>query len=266
MCNLSIIIPLYNQSKYIIPCLESMERISVPDYEVIVWDDGSIDDSPLLVAEYAKNHENVRLIKRENHGVSYARNKALQEAKGKYIWFVDSDDIVISENVKPLIEELEQQSADVIHFCWRAFDGYNYSPGVHGVEDISKPIIGRDLFMKQRLMMAPWCFIYRRDFLLKHGLCFDESYKTCEDIQFNQNVLLYAKRVLTSGRVVYTYRLQSESASQGKGRAKKVLWDQIRRIGSEIKYYASWGEYRYLIRVLSLNCREIIHWVRLWIR
>lgn len=265
MIELSIIIPLYNQSQYIIPCLESMEGISVQDFEVIVWDDGSTDNSPSLVVEYAKNHENVRLVRRENHGVSYARSMALQEAKGKYVWFVDSDDMVITEHVKPLIEALEQHSADVMYFFWRAFDGYNYSTGVHEVENSVEPILGKELFMKRRLMMAPWCFIYRTDLLLEHNLCFDESYKTCEDILFNQKVLLFAKRVLTSCRVAYTYRLQSESASQGKGRSKKVLWDQIRRMESEIRYYVPLREYKYLFRVLSLNCRDIVHWMRLWI-
>ena len=94
MLQISFIIPLYNQALFIEKCLMSILKSSVDEecMEIIVWNDGSTDGCEKVVEGIALKHRCVRLINSTNHGVSYARNQALQEAKGEYVWFVDSDD------------------------------------------------------------------------------------------------------------------------------------------------------------------------------
>ena len=103
---LSIIIPLYNCEKYIRQCLYSIFRqeINESEYEVIVIDDGSKDNGCSLAYEYAKSHQNIRVIKQENQGVACARNNALEKAKGDYITFVDADDMLVSGSLKSLLK------------------------------------------------------------------------------------------------------------------------------------------------------------------
>ena len=95
MIFLSFIIPLYNQQDYIVPCLYSITDagLSNEDYEVIVQNDGSTDHSEEFASGYIHNRPNFRLINNSNHGVSYSRNQALQEANGDYVRFVESDDM-----------------------------------------------------------------------------------------------------------------------------------------------------------------------------
>lgn len=267
MCLLSIIIPLYNQSEYILSCLDSIDGIECIDYEVIIWNDGSNDGCDLLVKEHLPNkNTHYFLMGESNHGVSYSRNSALRLARGKYVWFVDSDDLIVPNQVEPLLKYAEKYDADMVNFCWKAFDGNKFSPGIHQTTDLAEPLSGKQIFMKYRLMMAPWCYIYKRSFLMEHNLCFDETYKTCEDIQFNQKALFCANKVLTSARIAYIYRIQPESASQGKGRAKKVLKDQFRRLFDEIKFFLPKGDFMFLCRVLYLNFREICLWMKLSLR
>lgn len=260
---LSIIVPLYNQRKLVLDCLNSIISLSLLDYEIIVWNDGSTDGGSGLVEDWINTHKvDARLVNFENHGVSFARNNALKEAQGTYIWFVDSDDKIISDECPSLIYCALNNDADMVYFHWKAFDGQNYSSGLHSVPYIGKTVTGKDLFLKNRLMLSPWCYIYKKSFLTTNNLFFNEKYKTCEDILFNQKALLFANRVITSDAVAYIYTVQSNSASQGPKRSYSVLRDQVRRLLPEIVFYSKQGEFRFLFRVLYLNFREIALWTK----
>ena len=94
MVDVSVIIPVYNVGKHIRRCLDSIIKQRYPNYEIILVDDGSTDESGKICDEYALHNNKIRVFHQENRGVSEARNKGLNVAKGKYIIFVDSDDEV----------------------------------------------------------------------------------------------------------------------------------------------------------------------------
>ena len=94
---LSIIIPAYNAAKYILPCLESMQDLLGDDLEILVVNDGSKDNTEAIVKEYAGKDNRVQLITVPNGGVSNARNTGIENAYGRYIMFLDSDDYLISD-------------------------------------------------------------------------------------------------------------------------------------------------------------------------
>ena len=91
VCKISVIVPCYNQEKYIKECLDSLVSQTFKDYEVIVIDDGSTDDSAEIVNEYVKHNKNIRLIRQANQGVVVARNNAIKQAQGTYIYPLDAD-------------------------------------------------------------------------------------------------------------------------------------------------------------------------------
>lgn len=103
---LSIIIPFYNSEKYIEACLISCLEQDFDDYEIICVDDGSTDLSYHICEQYAQNNSRIRVIKKENGGVSSARNKGIVEAEGEWIWFVDSDDMVLQNCISYLYSQV----------------------------------------------------------------------------------------------------------------------------------------------------------------
>lgn len=113
----SIIIPVYNISNYISECVNSVLKQSFKDYEIILVNDGSIDDSFNICLNYSKKHENVRLINQQNGGLSSARNAGINQAEGDYLLFLDGDDFwkdgEFLENLNCIIET---NSPDTIIF------------------------------------------------------------------------------------------------------------------------------------------------------
>lgn len=103
----SIIIPVYNVEKYLKKCLTSIVQQNFNDYELILVDDGSTDMSGKICDEFEEKYNNIIVMHISNSGVSNARNKGLEIARGEYIWFVDSDDYVEPEALKILSEQLE---------------------------------------------------------------------------------------------------------------------------------------------------------------
>ena len=114
MTKISVIIPCYNQEKYIADCLESVLAQTFEDYEAIVVDDGSTDNSIKIVEEYQKKSNKIRLIRQENQGVVTARNNAIKQAKGKYIYPLDADDIAHRDVLRKSFEEIESGKGDII--------------------------------------------------------------------------------------------------------------------------------------------------------
>ena len=114
---LSIIIPVYNVERYIVKCIESILYELDDCVEVIIVDDCTKDNSIKICEDLIGNHNNIRIIKRqENGGLSEARNTGIEIAKGKYCWFIDSDDYIMPESIKKIINLLKKSDYDLIIF------------------------------------------------------------------------------------------------------------------------------------------------------
>ena len=110
----SIIVPIYNAQKTLERCIESILNQDFSDFELLLIDDGSKDDSGKICDVYAKKDHRVRVIHKENSGVSASRNLALQEAKGEYLQFLDADDWITPNATRLLVESLEQNHCDMV--------------------------------------------------------------------------------------------------------------------------------------------------------
>ena len=113
MHKLSIIVPVYNAKKYLKKCIDSILKQTYTDFELILIDDGSTDNSGEICDEYAKANSNIRVIHKENEGLVAARKTGLQNALGEYIGFVDSDDYIDEGMYETLMKPIEKNNADI---------------------------------------------------------------------------------------------------------------------------------------------------------
>lgn len=185
---ISFIIPLYNCEKLIERCLDSIFSADVDTnlFEVVIVDDGSRDHSVEVVRDYAKKHANILLACQENAGASAARNKGLQIAKGRYVWFVDADDTIMPDFFGSIVKRLNRDETAEM-FC------FNYK------ERMPDRVEDRKLFDKEENMTGVdyyrryansylWNKVMRRD-MLRHE--FLDGTKNLEDLYFClQNVLV----------------------------------------------------------------------------
>lgn len=117
----SIIVPVYNVKDYLDECLQSIAKQSYTDFECLIIDDGSTDSSGDVAIEFCKNHQNFLYFKKENGGLSDARNYGLNKAQKEYIVFVDSDDVLDVNLLKFVVEAIKQNDAELVYFSLQKF-------------------------------------------------------------------------------------------------------------------------------------------------
>lgn len=224
MTKFSIIIPVYNVAPYLRECLDSVLKQTFTDWEAICVDDGSTDGSGVILDEYAAKDKRFRVIHQANVGVSAARNRALKVVSGKWILFLDSDDLLRGCALDDVFRCGEEDSnIDFIVYDDVKFEECG-SPQ-YMVEDRRSPII-EDLSKDVISRFACVCVggaAYRKSFLA--GIFFKE-FVLGEDLVFFSEILSRAKRVLCLNKVEYANRLRIGSASRSKETYRK-LWDRI---------------------------------------
>ena len=184
---LSIIIPIYNTSKYLKECLESVVNQCYNNIEVVCVDDGSTDDSVKIVEEFCQKDNRFKLIKCAHQGVSRTRNIGLENTTGEYITFIDSDDTIDYKKLERQITLMEKEDLDVSYSDWCFVLPDGTMEKVHGLNFN----LVRILLLWGTLFGALpiHAFVYRRDFLTKHQLSFSSVIKEREDWNFHIQVL-----------------------------------------------------------------------------
>lgn len=203
---LSFIVPVYNASKYLQECLTSLvnQDFERTDYEIVCVNDGSTDDSPLILQNFVSKYANIRIINKSNKGVSAARNDGIEAAQGDYIWFVDSDDF-ISENSLSQICQLNTLDVDVIQLCTYPF-GSKLTAAEEELYHSGKAL--RKAHANQFFVTRN---VYRRGFILENRIRFIEGMRSCEDIVFNSVVFSNEPKIVNVDEVLYYYRQHPSS-------------------------------------------------------
>lgn len=220
-CKLSIIIPIYNAEKYIKACLDSIFSQNIMcSYEVICINDGSIDNSLKILQEY--NNENIRIFSQKNFGAGRARNKGLDEARGEYIFFVDSDDILPSEAINNMLRAAFTSDADIISGnIGKASENISmvYYPSK------KKDVQTTDLVEACNLMSGtPWGKLYKSH--LWEDIRFPEHYAYEDTIVF-LNIFPKAMSFLVLSSPVYCFRSSNNSLFKRENssvRCVDIIW------------------------------------------
>lgn len=215
----SIIVPCYNVASYVDACMDSLVNQTLEDIEIICVNDGSTDDTPALLHAWGARDSRVRVIDRENGGLSAARNTGMDMAGGEYIGFVDPDDYVEHSMYERLLEEACRHEADVTACGYTGFsdrdgtvlDEWTWSPAPGVEEDVQASVFHPDAVWK-RMFPVAWNKLYKRDFLEKNTLRFEPSFRQGEDDAFWMLLLAHASRLAVISDRLYWYRRQREGA------------------------------------------------------
>lgn len=211
MLRISIIIPVYNAESYLRNCLDSVLRqgLAENEYEVVLVDDGSTDNSLEICEEYSKNYSQIRFISQENAGVAVARNRGIDEAKGEFIAFLDADDYLLDNGLKlACYPYVEQKDIDVIHY----YSSYDFWPkiSIDNVRDFDG--YGWDLIIRGGLPSFCWLCLYRKSFLDKEKIRF-KRYIVGEDQLFSSHVYIANPHIVSTRANIYRYVVNEGSAT-----------------------------------------------------
>ena len=242
---LSYIIPVYKVEKYLEECIESILMQSMDDYEIILVDDGSPDRCPEICDNYADKYpEKIRVIHKENSGPAETRNVGLGMAKGEYIFFIDSDDFLKENRVNELYEKAVEYDVDVLQTSYYTLDENNGKEGVEKTSfEINKLLTHIDLekelcyaSSKRRIVFA-WRNLFRREFLLKNNIMFEEKLRMVEEVPFNLEALAKAERFVAVDIPVLCYRIRNESLQRQKYVPDYDKWICL-QWSLKLKYYS----------------------------
>lgn len=220
MLKLSIILPVYNVALYLKDCLDSCINQDLPkdDYEIICVDDGSTDNSSDIIAQYMTWNPNIVYAKQSNSGVSVARNSGLGIARGKYVWFVDSDDFIECNVMNKLVNIMETHDLDVLGFDYDRVqqDSRMTIPEHKDIEPALSEVKSDYSAMKLVGGASSWAFILKKEYLTTNDIEFNPNISYGEDTLYSFLVLSNSKRAMKMTSNIYHYRLREGSAMHTK--------------------------------------------------
>lgn len=222
MVQISIIIPVYNTEKYIVECIQSVLSNDYKDVEVICVDDGSTDSSLEKMQQLAKESSCIKVLSQENKGQSAARNLALSNAQGKYVYFLDSDDKISENALGSLHACLEEYNLDVLYFSGDSFydteqlaEQFNQFQNSYLREGVYEGCdTGLEILQQVRdngdYSVSPCIQIIRREFLTENNITFYEGI-IHEDNIFSLKVIINAKRAKCINDIYFHRRIREDS-------------------------------------------------------
>ena len=218
--NISVIIPIYNVEFYLEECLNSVLQQDYIDYEVICVNDASTDGSEIILLNYAKKYEKIKTVNhKRNKGLSSARNTGLKNAVGKYIVFIDSDDMIVENTLTELYNMAESTNVDIIYFNMINFyEDAETSKKIYEdlklYEEYTGIYSGKELFClqmdKHQVNIQAVRKFIRKDFLMENEIKFYDGILH-EDVLFSFYCAMNAKRVININKEYYMRRLREGS-------------------------------------------------------
>ena len=219
----SIIVPVYNASKYLENCLNSILKQTYNNIEVILIDDGSTDNSLEICKEYKKNDKRIKIIHKENGGISSVRNLGVKESKGKYICFVDSDDYIEKDYVEVLYSGIKKYKTKLCFGGYRNVynDGTAVDKFSNKTYKLSKVKTLNKLLYVDGVDVSPWSKIYEKslfdDITYPEGRIFEDTATTYKLIDKCDNIAI-------CDYPIYNYCIRSSSITSSKFNIKKMDW------------------------------------------
>lgn len=214
---LSIIIPVYNVEKYLDECLNSISKIKDINYEILIINDGSPDNSQKIIEKFCKSNDRAKFFIKENGGLSSARNYGLERASGEYIWFVDSDDFINPDEFQKFYNKLDK-NLDILIGNFYIYKNNNILKEQKLLEN-GKELSGKELLKEKEVIGKTyvWRNLYNREFLLNNGLNFKEGI-VVEDQLFTIQCLLKAEKIKFIDNHIYYYRIREGSITSSPNR------------------------------------------------
>lgn len=257
---ISVIIPVYNASKYITECLDSVLNQTFTDIEVICVNDGSTDDSLEILEKYSSE---IKIINQENKGASASRNQGLKKAKGEYILFVDADDYLRKDAIKKLYTLAVEKNLDLILFKIINFDDKTHDEEIYTYfeMDLLKNRVKNNVFNYKdvkdllfRISVTPPGKLYHRDVIkdieFNEGLIF-------EDNAFFMEMIFNAQRIIFYDEYLYSRRIHENSVTSSNYEKFSDVITVYNIINKIIKEHGEYENVKH--KLFNRQCRDIFH-------
>ncbi|MBR2579012.1 MAG: glycosyltransferase [Clostridia bacterium] len=207
----SVIIPVYKVEDYLDDCLNSVQNQTYKDIEIICVNDGSPDNSGEILKRHQKKDKRIKIINQENQGISVTRNVGMKAATGNWIYFLDSDDLIVPYTLEKAVESAKQYDAEIVNFKYEDFSQHlrpdlsekqyqGLGKRLVEVKDKENPF---KVFNLDKVNV--WQNLYKRSFLEENNIKFEKGI-ICEDVLFTWKCELCAKKMVKDDNVYYLYR------------------------------------------------------------
>lgn len=223
MAKISVIVPIYNVSKHLNRCLESIINQTFKDLEIVLVNDGSTDNSLDIIKEYEQKDKRIKVIDKSNGGLSDARNEGLKIANAPYIAFVDSDDYIELDMYEVMYQKIIKEKADIVEcdFYW---------------EYPNKLIVDKTRLNKntiESIRVVAWNKLYKKELITKNHVLFPLGLRY-EDIAFCYQLLPYVKKIVSVSKPFYHYIQRSNSISNNQNEKVRDIYKVLDIV---INYY-----------------------------
>lgn len=235
---ISIIVPVYNCGGSLRRCVDSLQKQTFEDLQIILVDDGSTDDTPVICDGLAAEDGRITVLHRPNGGVSSARNAGIAAAKGEFVTFADADDYVNPDHLMNLADVMRRHQCDVSVCAYITEDEDKCTPPQCGAGGYDEAYHGHDSAVCELLAGGAvggyvWNKLYRRELL--EGVAFRSGVKILEDMLFNMDVFRRVKSMAVSGYRSYHYIQRGQSAMHRQfGDEHRAMVETARAIRDEL--------------------------------
>ena len=253
---ISVIVPIFNAEKYLHRCIKRILAQDYTDYELLLIDDGSTDNSGTICDEYAIKDNRIRVFHKENGGVSSARNWGLDKAIGEYIMFVDSDDYMLPGMLEVMLSTLESKKADLV-VCGTTETGGGYWRPIADVDySINKLKENFVSLLHTELLSPPWNKIYKKEIIGSNRFCEDISFG--EDLLFNIQYLEKCENISFIKESPFYHEKENENSLVVKFNRNRLhdiekVWVVVNRFSEDKE-----GLYSKYLRDLTVYVRQLL--------
>jgi glycosyltransferase involved in cell wall biosynthesis len=261
MPKVSIIIPVFNVEPYLRECLDSVRAQTFTDWECICVDDGSTDASPAILDEYAAKDPRFRVIRREHSNAGACRNVGMDEAKGEFLSFLDSDDVFSSRMLEIMLKAIEKSDADISTCGQIDFEATEPCPLL---EDEGKPRFVTvfeipsavvDIYSKWR--GQAWDKLFRHSFVDENRLHFQELRST-NDVQFTFAALCLSRRVCAVNRRLVAHRINPTSLVSTYDKSPKCMFEALCAHRLDLVKFGVWERFPLCAQNYKKWCARIL--------
>ncbi|WP_196814176.1 glycosyltransferase family 2 protein [Butyrivibrio sp. LC3010] len=243
MKKVSIVVPIYNGEKYIDNCVKNLLKQSYSNFEIILVDDGSVDNTAERCDYYSKYDTRIKSIHQKNSGVCAARNFGTDAATGDYLLYIDVDDDIVPNLVEDNVKLAIENDADVVFYSFWYHDldsdirTENTYEGFFSGNNEEFFITKLTETIDHELFNAPWNKLFNLEFVRKNNLRFVPEYTIYEDITFSANMLQFAKRIVINPNRYYVYYIRKSGS--GLSTYSEHYFDSVTRFYNDAMAYCS---------------------------
>lgn len=260
MIKFSLIVPIYKVERYLSKCIESIINQTYTNFEVILVNDGSPDACGKICDDYALRDNRIKVIHKENGGVSSARNIGIENASGEYIWFIDSDDWIERYSLQVLADQLEGSKSNLVIFDSNIIENKNikinrFNESCNSIHRITMEKFFEEYYFKYKVGFEIWNKIYSRKVIFDNNIRFAEDEKIGEDLFFNIQYYTKIKSLNYNKSVLYNYVIREGSAMSNlcKSRHKNLMsvYFKIQKYFIENNYSKEILQYIFIMHLIS---------------